>query len=247
MKVYLTTLLAAFILLVAGCKKKPEETYNLKLAKVKSVLHSSSGTTETYTYNETGLVTLIQSSDGSKLTYNYNADTLLYVKYNASGAKIVSQKIVFDTIGLAQQAATFDSLDNLISFQKYTFNTDKQKTTQLDYDTSNNLISKYVWNWTSGILWEFIMYDSSQTTRVYNTYYEYYDPTRTSVGYENTGQTLWGIDPIYLTRNYKQFSYFYGSTLFTYQYTLDDKKRITTLSKYNYKEVLINMDTYTYY
>jgi hypothetical protein len=59
--------------LFTGCKKKEEDgpTLDLSTVKVRTITHTSSGSTDTYSYAGDGKIVSIANSTGSSINYTY--------------------------------------------------------------------------------------------------------------------------------------------------------------------------------
>ncbi len=236
------------LLFVSACKKEEtKQVFNPLTTRVKTISNNTAGTTETYTYDSENRVTLIQNSNGSKTEFDYNGDTLTQTNFDNTGAVLNMEVILLDSFGLASNSVTTDPAGNILSFHQYYFNSNQEKTDKNDYNNAYIQTGKYEWRWSDGNLVQYSIYDSTVTTKVYDTYYWYYDPATTSVGNINKGQKFWGADSKYLMRKYIQNSYLYGNSLFTFEYTLDELQRLTSMKTYNYQGQLENTITYTYY
>lgn len=242
-------LYVAFLLLfVSACKKEePKQVFNPLTTRVKTIANSAAGTTETYTYDAENRVTLIQNSNGIKTEFNYFGDTLTQTNFDNAGAIINIETILLDSFGLAGNSVTTDATGTILSFHQYYFNWEQQLTDKNDYNDAYVPTGKSEWRWNNGNMIQSIIYDSTFTNKIYDTYYWYYDPASTSVGNINKGQKFWGADSKYLMRKYIQNSYLYGNTLFTFEYTLDDLQRLTSMKSYDYQGQLVNTISYTYY
>lgn len=237
------------ILFISGCKKENTSipVFDSATTRIKTASNSLTGITETYTYDADGRVVQIQLSDGRKTTYTYMGDTIIETHFNMAGTIETSEQMLLDSFGLVTNSVTFDSTQSIVAFHQYTFDSEGQKTQQTNYNASYVQNGQINFHWNGGNMYQTEIFDSTGTNRLYDTYIWYYDPAGTSIGNINKGQKFWGADSKYLKRKIIQYSYLYGNSLYTYEYTLDNLQRISTIKTFDYQGQLKNTETYTYY
>lgn len=237
------------LLFVIGCKKKEEDgpTLDLSTVKVRTITHTSSGSTDTYSYAGDGKIVSIAKSTGSSINYTYNNDTISVIRKDAANTIVGIDFLIVDSFGLVKNAIRLDGTGNVVGYDEYSFNSNKEKTMLITRNANMVQNGKYEWIWSNGNMIQSIVYDSAGIQKVYDTYYWFYDPAGTSIGNINTGQSFWGADSKYLVRRYIQYSDQNGNSYRSFEYESDKEKRITSMSVYNQNGSLQNKDTYTYY
>lgn len=239
----------AFILFASSCKKK-DSPYNPSAAiaaVVKTIAHSNTGASDTYTYTGDGKIQLVQNSSGNKTSFEYSNDTVTEKTDDAAGNITSITTIVLDSFGLANSSKITDANGTALSYHTFIFDGAKHKTAQHDYTPNHDVNGKSEWAWGSDNMFNYAIYDSTTTNRIYDFYYWYFDPAVTSIGNGNTGQKFWGVDSKYLVRQFIRHSYIYGDLIETFEYTFDTQQRITTVKTYSHSGSLKNTDSYTYY
>lgn len=242
-------ILSITTLFVSGCKKKEDNgpTLDLSSVKVHTITHSNSGSTDTYSYTSDGKIASITNSGGGSVNYTYTNDTILIIRKDAGNSTISSDILLLDSFDFVKSSIRLDGTGNVIGYDEYTFNSNGEKTMHITRNANMIQNGKYEWVWSNGNMIQSMIFDSTGTQKIYDTYYWFYDPAGTSIGNKNTGQPFWGADSKYLVRRYIQYSDQNGNSYRSFEYESDSENRIISMSTYNQNEILQNKDTYTYY